>query len=181
MSGLPFVAFYRNMNLGHRGSPSRLQLEAAIERAGGKGARSFQTNGTVGFIASAGAANQVVAEAGKQLANEVGYNDAVFVRSLDSVAEILEGNRFGGFADDRTYRETVTFFDGGKKLNLELPWTCPKGNVDIIELHEAFALSVIRKSGSTVGNPTSELEPRLGVPATTRTLGTIERLVKTIG
>ncbi|NHN57147.1 hypothetical protein G9U51_15355 [Calidifontibacter sp. DB0510] len=47
------VAFFRNLNLGHPGSPDRLGLEAAFARAGADGIRSFQTNGTVAFEARA--------------------------------------------------------------------------------------------------------------------------------
>ncbi|MFC7585087.1 hypothetical protein ACFQYP_16125 [Nonomuraea antimicrobica] len=41
-----------------------------------------------------------------------------------------------------------------------------------------MALSVIRKNGTRVGSPTAEMEARLKVSATTRTAGTVERLVK---
>ena len=41
------VVLYRNLNLGHAGSPNREQLEGALERAGALRVKSFQTNGTV--------------------------------------------------------------------------------------------------------------------------------------
>lgn len=47
------VAFYRNMNLGHAGSPDRAGLEGALRDAGARLARSFQTNGTCGSWRSA--------------------------------------------------------------------------------------------------------------------------------
>jgi hypothetical protein len=42
-----YALFYRNLNLGHAGSPDRRGLEQALLDAGASAARSFQTNGTV--------------------------------------------------------------------------------------------------------------------------------------
>lgn len=47
MAAMTAVVFYRNVNLGHTGSPRREQLEAALAAAGAERVRSFQTNGTV--------------------------------------------------------------------------------------------------------------------------------------
>lgn len=176
-----YVAFYRNMNLGHRGCPNRQQLESALAAAGGTEVRSFQTNGTVVFRAQSGTEADVVGRAAGPLGRDAGYDGAVFVRTFDSLAELIERDPFAAYADERTYRETITFFDGGRTLDLTLPWTNPRGDLDIIELHDSFALSITRMIGSTTGSPNSVLEPRLGVLATTRTMGTIERLVKAIG
>ncbi|MGL4173825.1 MAG: hypothetical protein ACRCTR_07115 [Actinomycetota bacterium] len=79
----------------------------------------------------------------------------------------------------RIYRETLTFFDGGQAPEWTLPWTNKRGDVDIIYLADGVALGVIRKTNNTVGNPTTEIERATGGTATTRTRGSIERLVKT--
>jgi Protein of unknown function (DUF1697) len=47
------VAFFRNLNVGQRGSPTRDQLLAAFTTAGARDVVSFQANGTVVFRASA--------------------------------------------------------------------------------------------------------------------------------
>lgn len=180
MSSTTYLAFYRNMNLGHRGSPDRTQLESAIESAGGVDARSFQTNGTISFRAEPEHAAEIVRDAAPRLLKESGYDGVAFVRALSSIVDVLARKPFEGHGDERTYRETITFFDGGKRLRLDLPWTCPKGDVDIIELHDSYALSIIRKTGSVAGSPTAELESRLGTLATTRTIGTLERLARAL-
>jgi uncharacterized protein (DUF1697 family) len=172
------VVFYRNMNLGHPNSPSRAVLEGALREAGASFARSFQTNGTVLLEVGDADAHEVVDRAASQLMTVSGYKDAAFVRAVDELAAILRRDPFAGATDEHTYRETFTFFDGDQEFGAPLPWTNRRGDVDIIEIANGVALSVIRRPAGRAGNPTAELEARLKVAATTRTAGTIRRLVK---
>lgn len=174
------VAFYRNMNLGHVGSPDRVGLEGALRDAGARVARSFQTNGTVVLEVGAQDPQVVVARAAPVLERSAGYVDAVFVRPLAQLSAILARGPFRGATDEVTYRCTFTFFEPGAPFGAALPWTSARGDVDIVEVDAGIALGVIRKRGATAGSPTGELEKRLGTAATTRTAGTIERLVRAL-
>ena len=84
---LMHVVFYRNLNLGHAGSPNREQLEGALERGGALRVRSFQTNGTV--LLEAEAPEGVVAAAAGELGSLAGYDDAAIVRSLADLERVL--------------------------------------------------------------------------------------------
>lgn len=180
MAGL-FVVFYRNMNLGHPGSPRREQLEGALAASGAARAASFQTNGTVVLEAEGlAAAKGIVANAESRVEADSGYRDAAFVRVVSELAEMVGRDPFRGATDERTYREMITFYDDGR-WDLGTPWTNATDTVDIIEVSPGYALSVIRKRGSTAGSPTLELESHLRVPATTRAMGTVARLVKRSG
>lgn len=173
----PSVAFYRNMNLGHPGSPVRAELETALAEAGGASVTSFQTNGTVLFRADDPRA--VVDRAAADLA-DVGYTDAGIVRPLALLRELLRDDPFDGYRDERTYRETFTFYDGGTALPVDLPWTGPRDDIDLIAATSGVALGIIRQRGGSVGSPTSEIERMTGGVATTRTLGTIQRLIAAV-
>lgn len=118
----------------------------------------------------------ILARAAPALARSSGYADAAFVRPLARLAEILARDPFRGATDAATYRCTFTFFEPAP-FGAALPWTSARGDVDIIEADAGIALGVIRKRGATAGSPTAEIEKRLGAAATTRTAGTIERLV----
>ncbi|GAA5176077.1 hypothetical protein GCM10023321_83570 [Pseudonocardia eucalypti] len=170
------VVFYRNMNLGHRNSPVRQVLERVLEEAGAESARSFQTNGTVLVEAADPRAVADRAAAGLQAA--CGYREVAFVRPFQQLVAILDREPFAGLTDERTYRETFTFLDDAPEFGAPLPWTNKRGDLEIISVADGVALSLVRDIGGRTGDPTSELEARLGVPATTRTLGTIQRLVK---
>lgn len=170
------VVFYRNLNLGHAGSPNREQLEGALKRSGASQAKSFQTNGTVLFEAAD--PEGVVAEAAIELV-AAGYDDAAIVRPLADLEDLLALGVFEKHQSPRTYRETVTFFRDGQKPNWSTPWTNAKDDVDVLHIGDGIALSLIRKPRNSAGSPTFELERATGGVATTRTRGTIDRLLQT--
>ena len=169
------VVFYRNLNLGHAGSPNRAQLEGARERGGALRVRSFQTNGTV--LLEAEAPERVVAAAASELGSLAGYDDAAIVRPLADLERVLALGVFEKHQSRRTYRETVTFFQGSKEPSWSTPWTNSKDDVDVLHIGDGIALSLIRKPRNSAGSPTFELERATGGVATTRTRGSIDRLL----
>lgn len=170
------AVFYRSLNLGHRGSPTREQLEHSLLDAGAERVKSFQTNGTVLIVADD--PERVVSDAAGTLAQGAGYDDAAMVRSVASLREVLDADHFAGHTDERTYRETFTFFDGGKNPTWSLPWTNARDDVDVIHVSGGVAVGIIRKEKSSAGSVTTEVEKETGGVATTRTKGSIERLLK---
>lgn len=173
-----YVAFYRNLNLGHQGSPSREMLETVLKDSGAKRVKSFQTNGTV--LLETPDPEKVVKTAAITLEKRANYCDAVFIRTFEELVTILNDFPFQDQGDQRTYRKTFTFFEAEKPLSIDLPWTNTKDDVDIFQIisASAVALGITRKPKSSVGNPTAEIEKITGGKATTRTLGTLERLIK---
>ncbi|MGH3975217.1 MAG: DUF1697 domain-containing protein [Pseudonocardiaceae bacterium] len=170
------VVFYRNLNLGHAGSPNREQLEGALKGGGASHVKSFQSNGTVLFKAED--PEGVVAEAANGLVTAAGYDDAAIARPLADLEDLLALGVFEKHQSPRTYRETVTFFQGGKKPSWSTPWTNSKDDVDVLYIGDGIALSLIRKPRNSAGSPTFELERATGGVATTRTRGSIDRLLK---
>ncbi|MFE5335400.1 DUF1697 domain-containing protein [Isoptericola sp. NPDC056573] len=178
------VVLYRAMNLGHRGSPVRAELEAALLDAGARSVRSFQTNGTVlldpGEPDGGGdpsAAERVVRAAAPRLAERSGYAHLALVRPLDDVAAAIDGDPFALTRDERTYRDTLTFVDGGEPLTVDLPWTDPRDLLDLVAARPGVVLAVVRGGPGTGGDPNSVVERLTGGVATTRTLGTVRRLL----
>lgn len=173
------VVLYRAMNLGHRGSPVRAELEAALLAAGARAVRSFQTNGTVLLDPGddASAAERVVREAAPRLAERSGYTHAALVRPLADVAAAIDGDPFALTRDERTYRDTLTFVDGGQPLPLDLPWTDERDLLDLVAARPGVVLGVVRGGPGTWADPNSLVERLTGGVATTRTLGTVRRLL----
>ncbi len=170
------AVFYRSLNLGHHGSPTREQLEQSLLSAGAQRVKSFQTNGTALIVADD--VERVVSYAAGTLAGCAGYHDAALVRSVASLREVFDADPGSGHADERTYRETFTFFDGGRPPTWALPWTNARDDVDVIHVSRGIAVGIIRKERSSAGSVTAEIEKETGGVATTRTKGSIERLLK---
>lgn len=167
------VAFFRNLNLGHPGSPTSAEL---VEVFGGPGAaRCFQSNGTVVFEAAD--PEKAVDQAVVAL-RAAGYWHPVIVRTLEQVRCALED---APSADPREgiYRSMISFYDLHEIPAVQLPYRSLDGLVEIRILNPAFAHSVCWKPRRTAGNVTGSLEQLLSVPVTTRTVATLERLVGT--
>ncbi len=171
------AVFYRSLNLGHRGSPTREQFERSLLEAGAQRVKSFQTNGTALIVADD--PERVVSVAARTLTQCSGYADAAMVRTVATLREVLDADHFAGHTDQRTYRETFTFFEGVRREpTWSLPWTNPRDDVVVIHVASGVALGIIRKERNTAGSVTAEIEKKTGGVATSRTKGTIERLLK---
>jgi hypothetical protein len=162
------VAFFRNLNLGQGRSPSRAQLVAAFEAEGATDVLSHQSNGTVAFVAPSGTDAQALADAVVvRLAGECGYDDVVLVRSvdwlrgldLDSVPEGCE----------------LTLMEADGPFPEDLPWDAPRGEVTVLVADAGHA--IVHNHRERRSNGTPVVEWRLGVPATSRGVETVQRLL----
>lgn len=159
------VAFFRNLNLGQRRSPSRDQLLTAMSDAGAVEAASFQVNGTVVFTADD--PQGVADEAGRLLVPVSGWDDVVLVRPLAWLASLrleeVEGNA------------ELTLFDGPDDFPEQLPWDAPRGEVTVLDASGAHAVVLNHRERRSGGAPV--VERLLGVPATSRGIPTLLRLL----
>jgi uncharacterized protein (DUF1697 family) len=167
------VAFFRALNLGHRGSPTRPVLEDAFTEAGATLVRTVQTNGTVVFSASDPAG--VVGRVRQTLARAAAYEHPVLVRPASWVVRAVEG--FPDYDDvPGVHRACVTLHDAPEPPDIEVPWTNASGLLVVLRTTADHTCSVVRASSGAAADPNSHLERLLGVPATTRTLGTFDRV-----
>lgn len=169
------VALFRNLNLGHAGSPTGAALVDAF--GGPEAASSFQTNGTVVFDADDPG---VVAETASTRLAAAGFGQRFVVRPMPDVAGIVEQTPELD-PDEDVYRLLVSFYDVDRLPRLDLPLRSTDGLVEIRGLHDRHAWSVCWKPRNTAGDATALLESLLGVPVTTRTAGTLARLVRKHG
>lgn len=170
---MTFVAFFRNLNLGHHGSPNRTQLESAFTDAGALHVRCFQTNGTVVFTADDPAT--AITATLESLRDFCGYDDCAFIRSTKHIGILLDRLPPPESSPD-TYRETISFFDTDH-IASHAHASTKDPLVALIGLYPDYAHASIGKVGNRVGNITRHLETLLKVPVTTRTRGTLERLL----
>jgi hypothetical protein len=157
------AAFFRNLNLGHSRSPSRADLVDAFERSGAARVRSYRSNGTVIFDSPAPArtATLVVTE----LERVCGYHDAVVVRRERWLREhAMEWSTAGEQSE-------VTLFDAQVAFPEPLPWRPVRGGITVVAADRRRALCLNDQPHTSFGTPV--IERLLGVPATSRSTGTM--------
>jgi len=166
------VALFRNLNLGHPGSPSGAELVAAF--GGPRVARSFQTNGTVVFEA---AEPKVAAAAAVASMRADGYAHSVVVRPMQEIRRaVAEAPPVD--PQEGIYRAVLSFYDVEAIPAVETPMRSRNRLVEVRRLGQTDAHSVCWKPHRTAGDVTGYLERLLGVPVTTRTLTTLQRLIE---
>ena len=169
------VAFYRNVNLGQRGSPTRAELEGALAEAGASHPQSFQTNGTAVFEAgSLREARAIEARAGAIMRAACGLKEPAFTIEFEPLARLVAEAPFAGAGEATEL--AATFMADESLARLSAPFASPQGDVAVIRVTPFVALSVCRRQGTGPGYPTPFFEKLLGAPVTTRGWGTIERL-----
>jgi hypothetical protein len=162
------VAFFRNLNLGQRGSPTRDQLLAAFAAAGAADVSSFQVNGTVVFGSSAPV--RVVAAACSQVSRQTGWDDIAPVRPARWVLDLVDATRdVGDHAE-------VSFYDLRSDFPASPPWRPESGRVTVVRADRRHAVSVDDLPRTSYATPA--LESLLGLRVTSRGLSTIQRLAE---
>jgi uncharacterized protein (DUF1697 family) len=176
---MKFAAFLRNVNLGRPGAPTRVQLEQSFAEAGAIEPQSFQTNGTAVFgAASPAGAERVLRAALARLAAECGLAEPACVRSLDELVPLASAREFEAYDPDEVYEFVLSFACARKTvLTSRLPLDNPKGDVRVLALDQGNALSVCWKRGASPGSPNLFLERSTGAAWTSRSIGTLRRLL----
>lgn len=165
------VALFRNLNLGHRGSPTGNELVAAF--GGPAVARNFQTNGTVLFTSATPRATASRALRGLR---DGGYSHSMVMRTVAELEDIVRETPEADPAEN-VYRTMISFFDTDCLPPVELPKRSRDQLVELRRFDRGSAISICWKPRHTAGDVTGFLEALLSVPVTTRSLGTLKRLV----
>jgi uncharacterized protein (DUF1697 family) len=163
-----YVAFFRNVNLGHPKSPTRIQLEEAFANAGAQSAQSFQTNGTLILAAdNERTALKVTEAACRRLEAGCGLEEPVFICSFPHLAKLVADDPFAGVDLEDVYLCCASFMPSNAIIKVKAPLQSPSGDVEIIRVTSKTVLSIARKVGASPGSPTAFLEKML-CPVTTR-------------
>jgi Protein of unknown function (DUF1697) len=173
-----FAAFFRNTNLGRLGSPSKQQFESAFSSAGGVNATSFQVNGTLIFEAqSLRRAQSILSAAALNLRADCGLIEPACVRALKQLAALPFKRVFEGTNRALVHELTVSFACGQVVESPATPFANSRRDAEVLWLENGNALSITRKLMSGPGSPNRLLEQVTGVPFTSRSILTLERLL----
>ena len=160
------VAFFRNLNLGQRGSPTRAQLLQAFEDAGAGDVVSVRSNGTVAFRSSAPVhTRDVVCSRLIQLTDwcdVAPVRDATWVLGVSERLAAVEGHA------------EVSLFESRRGFPAALPWRPDSGRLTVVAADRRHAIAVDDEPRTSDATPV--LERLLGVPVTSRGAETVLRV-----
>jgi hypothetical protein len=160
------VAFFRNLNLGQRGSPTRAQLLEAFEAAGADDVVSIRSNGTVAFRSTAPVRTRDLV-----CSRLIGHTDWCDVAPVRPATWVLAlGERLAEVEG----QVEVSFFDARGAFPVPLPWRPDGGRVTVVAADRRHAVAVNDWPRTSYATPV--LERLLGVPVTSRGADTVLRV-----
>jgi uncharacterized protein (DUF1697 family) len=171
-----YVAFFRNVNLGHTRSPSRAQLENAFLQSGAESAVSFQTNGTLVYTAASREhAESVLVGAREALHRSCGTSEPAFLRALSDLTALQGLDPFRDREPEGSIEYAITFL--AAPVQISAPLRSSRGDIEVFRFTASEAFSTAQRMKAGIGSPNALLEKVLGMPATTRKWSTILRLL----
>ena len=174
-----FVAFLRGINVGGR-SVKKERLQEAFTSVGFQNVSTYKQSGNVIFETNSATVEDISAKISSKLHDLLGYNVAVFIRTISQLKEIIESEPFQGQIKEGTSL-LVTFLGAAPaKFPLELPMTIPKSTAQIISAKGIEVFSVTHGGGEGA-LPNPFIESKLKVKATTRNMNIVREIVKKYG
>lgn len=167
-----YVAFLRGVNLGSSRAVSMPRLVELGEALGYDDVWTYLRTGNL-VLTTGRAARTVEDELARALADEYGATVDVTVRTAAQLRAVLEANPFPG---ESASRVTVTFLVGDPPAGLEERLAEAATGHEPYEVH-GRELWVHFGDGQARSRLAANLSRVVGVSATTRTVGTVTKLV----
>jgi uncharacterized protein (DUF1697 family) len=171
-----YVAFLRGMNLGKRRIKNS-ELVSHFEAMGLEDVATFRASGNVVFVDPSGESeSKLQKRLEKELDERLGYDVAVFLRSVEKVAAIAARDPFPAQAIAASKGKPQVVLLGRKpsaKAKKAVKDLAPEGDLMVLKGRELHWLPTVGLSETEID--TKALDAALG-KGTTRTAGTIEQI-----
>ncbi len=172
-----YIALLRGINVG--GHTVRMEaLRPWFEELGLRNVRTYIQSGNVFFETAGKDVVRLTRKIEDQLKKALGYEVAVFLRTIPELETILAADPFGKLKVTPDMRLCVVFAADPIRGDLELPLFSPKKDLQILQTrqHEAYVVWYIQN-----GRPPSSqgfLDAALGKRTTTRFFHTAAKILK---
>ncbi|MCL4429262.1 MAG: DUF1697 domain-containing protein [Chloroflexi bacterium] len=171
-----FVAFLRGINVGGH-IVVKEKLKEAFTSMGFQNVSTYKQSGNVIFKTDTANPQEIRAKTETKLHSTLGYEVAVFVRTIPQLKSIINLDPFKG-QEKEGASFLVTFLSiAPSNFPLQLPLTIPKSTAQVISAKGTEVFSVTHDGGEgALPNPFLEL--KLKLKATTRNMNIIREIVE---
>ncbi len=174
-----FVAFLRGINVGGH-IVVKATLEKAFVNMGLRVIGVYKQSGNVVFETPDTQTDELAANIQSNLKATLGYDVAVFLRTISQLKAIITLDPFAGKKAEGTSCLVTFLAFEPKALPFQLPVTIPKSTAEIIAVSGAELFSVTHGGGEGA-LPNPFVEKALKSSATTRNIHIIEEIVEKFG
>jgi len=152
------------------------RLRALFEELGFGNVRSYIQSGNVFFETKAKDRNALTRKIEGRLEAALGFEVAVFVRTIDEIDAALKRDPFRAVRIAPEVRLCTIFVSQPLPPGVKLPLVSPKGDVEILDATAGEVFAVTRFEPGRAGNPSAFIEKTFGGQATTRFFTTLAKI-----
>ncbi len=171
-----FVVFLRGINVGGR-IVVKQKLKEAFTSLGFQNISTYKQSGNVIFETDASNPQEIKAKIEDKLSRLLGYEVAVFVRTIPQLKKIIDLDPFKNQGKDGTSFLVTFLSDKPTNFPLKLPLTIPKSTAQVISAKGTEVFSVTHGGGEGA-LPNPFFESKLKMKATTRNISIIRKIVE---
>ncbi len=174
-----YVVFLRGINVSGQKLIKMETLANIFIDAGFTNVKTFIQSGNVSFESTETNPESLETNLTRLLADSLGYNVDVFLRTFEQMMQMMEHDPFSGIDENMGVKKYVTFTRQSLPASIELPLLSPAGDVELILVsgNNIFSLAHVVKDGR-YGFPNGFIEKRFKIPATTRNWNTVCKIIK---
>ena len=151
------------------------ELKRAFEQAGFEDVKTLLTSGNVVFSARSSSEATLARKAEAAMSKHLGSSFVTFVRSVESLRQLLESSPYAAFPAKPRSKRIVTFLHEPPKTPIRLPLVSPGVRILRIEGREVFADYAAETRGPAL---MALLQKTFGKAITTRTWQTVEKAAR---
>jgi uncharacterized protein (DUF1697 family) len=175
-----FVVFLRGINVGGR-SVKNETLQEAFASLGFQNVATYKQSGNVIFEADSENVEEIKKKIEIKLKVTLGYDVAVFVRTITKLKEIIKAQPFKRIKIKEGTNFLVTFLASAPaKFSIELPIIIPKSTAQLVSSKGTEVFSETHGGGEGA-LPNPFIESKLKVKTTTRNMNIIREIVEKYG
>lgn len=112
----------------------------------------------------------------QSIETNIGYKRAVIVRSADTIAKIMEQDRFGGLTHSKSSYLLVTFMKRPKQPDFVLPYHSADKMLTVVSVEDGVIYSATDTTAAKTPDTMVWLERQFGKDITSRTWNTMQRI-----
>lgn len=175
-SATSYIALLRAVNVGGRVAKME-QVRAHVTDLGHTRVRSYIQSGNIVFESNETDIALLAGALEARLAHGLGYDVAVFVRTVESLEKSLARAPFASVELTPETRLSVIFTSAALPATMPLPHMSPKQDIEIRSITPGEAFVVLRQAAGRPSNPTAYIEREFGVRATARFYATTLKIL----
>ena len=174
-----YFTFLRGINVSGQKLIKMTELAKIFTDAGFSNVKTYIQSGNVVFDSPETDVEIVEMKLNHAMTKSLGYNVDVFLKTSEEINQMIDLLPFHCIDEYTDVKKYVTFTKQLLPVLLKLPLPSPAGDVELIMTTKniIFSLAYPANDGR-YGFPTSFIEKKLGIPATTRNWNTVCKMVK---